>query len=50
MAFSSVFRCFARVSDTSFKCFICLHTYVANVASGYFKNSSGVVAMTHQPQ
>jgi hypothetical protein len=33
---------FASVSDTCFKCFISLHTYVASVASGYVKSRSGV--------
>jgi hypothetical protein len=28
---------FASVSGAYFKCFICLQTYVAIVASGYFK-------------
>jgi hypothetical protein len=38
--FSSVFMCFASVSEA---CFICLQTYVASVASEYFKSRSGVV-------
>ena len=33
---------FASVSDTCFKCFICLQTYVANVLSGCFKSRSSV--------
>jgi hypothetical protein len=41
-----LFKCFpgafARVSEACFKCFICLQTYVANVASWYFKSRSGV--------
>jgi hypothetical protein len=37
--FSSVFMCFASVSEA---CFICLQTYVASVTSGCFKSRSGV--------
>jgi hypothetical protein len=37
--FSSVFRCFfASVLEACFKCFICLQTYVATVASRCFKS------------
>ena len=43
---TTVFKCFSRVfasvSDTCFKCRICLLLYVANIASGYFKSISGV--------
>jgi hypothetical protein len=35
---------FASVSYACFKCFISLHTYVANVASGCFKSRSGVAS------
>ena len=31
---------FASISDACFKCFICLQTYVASVASGCFKSRS----------
>jgi hypothetical protein len=41
--FSSIFRFFASVSDTCFKCFIFLQTHVAKVLSRYFKSRSGVV-------
>ena len=43
-----VFSCgfFVSVSDTCFKRFICLHTYVASVVSGYFKSRSGVAALS----
>ena len=37
MAFQVFSGVFASVSDTCFKCFICLQTYVANASSGYFK-------------
>ena len=41
--FSSVLQVFfVSVSDTCFKCFICLQTYVASVASGCLKTRSGV--------
>jgi hypothetical protein len=40
--FSSVFSgVFTSVSDTCFKYFIYLQTYVAMVVSGYFKSISG---------
>ena len=36
-----VFSCvFAIVLDSCFKCFIDLQTYIASVASGYFKSKS----------
>jgi hypothetical protein len=42
---SSVFSgVFASVSDICFKCFICLHMYVASVASGCFKSRLVVVS------
>jgi len=34
---------FASVLDACFKCFICLLLYVVIIASGFFKNRSGVV-------
>jgi hypothetical protein len=40
--FSNVFRFFAYVSDSYFKCFICLLLYLITVASTYFKSTSGV--------
>jgi hypothetical protein len=40
--FAMVFKCFLSVSETCFKCFICLQTYVARVAGGCFKSRSGV--------
>jgi hypothetical protein len=52
--FSMVFKCFlgifSSVSYACFKCFICLHLYVATVASGCFKSRSGVayIAMAIQ--
>jgi hypothetical protein len=47
--FWQVFQTYvSSVSNTCFKCFICLHTYVANVLSGCFKNRSGV-AVGHPP-
>jgi hypothetical protein len=49
MAFQVFLGVFANVSDTCFnvlnacfKCFISLHTYVANVSSESLKNRSGV--------
>jgi hypothetical protein len=37
-----LFSCvFVSILEAYFKCFICLQTYVASVASGYFKNISG---------
>jgi hypothetical protein len=48
--FYMVFKCFsgvfASVSDAYFKCFICLQTYVASVASGCFRTKSGVTSPT----
>jgi hypothetical protein len=45
-AFAMVFQVFsdvfASVSDTYFKCFICLQTYIANISSNYFKSRLGV--------
>ena len=38
---------FASVSDTYFKCFIYLQTYVASVASECFKSISGVAHEMH---
>jgi hypothetical protein len=35
---------FVSILDACFKYFICLHTYVASVASGYFKSRSGVAS------
>jgi len=35
---------FTSVSDSCFKCFICLQTYVPSVTSGCFKNRSGVAS------
>jgi hypothetical protein len=47
---SSVFLdVFASVSDTYFKCFICLHTYITSVASKYFKSRLSV-AYPFSPQ
>jgi hypothetical protein len=41
--FSNVFLgVFTSVLDACFKCFICLLSYVATVASGCFKSRSGV--------
>jgi len=38
-----VFLCiFASVSYACLKCFICLQTYIGNVASGCFQSRSGV--------
>jgi hypothetical protein len=42
MIFKYFFRCFASVSNTCFKCFICLLLYIATVAFGCFKSRSGV--------
>jgi hypothetical protein len=43
--FQVVFQvCFVSVSDTCFKCFICLHTYVASAASEYFKSRLCVIS------
>jgi hypothetical protein len=46
--FYNGFKCFsgvfASVLDAYFKCFICLHTYVASVASGCFKSRLIVVS------
>jgi hypothetical protein len=39
----------ASVSDTCFKCFICLWTYVANVSSMCFKSRSSVAHVTMAP-
>jgi hypothetical protein len=44
-----IFKCFsgaffASVSEVCFKCFICLQTYVASVASRCFKSKSGVAS------
>ena len=55
MAFQVFLGVFTSVSYTYFKCFecfICLHTYVANVLSdlNVLKNISGVVVGTHLPQ
>jgi hypothetical protein len=33
---------FPSILDVCFKCFICLHTYVASVVSEYFKSTSDV--------
>jgi hypothetical protein len=38
------FQVFLCVSDTCFKCFICLQTYVTSVASGCFKSRLGVAS------
>jgi hypothetical protein len=43
--FSSVFRVFSSVLEACFKCFICLQTYVASVAFGCFKSTSGVASL-----
>jgi hypothetical protein len=43
--FSSVFRSFASVSDTYFKCFICFQMYVTSVVSGCFKSRLGVASL-----
>jgi hypothetical protein len=44
------FKCFSivfiSVPDACFKCFICLHIYVASVASGCFKNRPGVASLS----
>jgi hypothetical protein len=42
--FKCFFRFFASVSDASFKCFICLHTYIASIVFGCFKSRSGVAS------
>ena len=34
------------VSNACFMCFICLQTYVASVASGYFKSRSSVASLS----
>jgi hypothetical protein len=48
LCFTMVFKCFscvlASVSDAYFKYFICLQTYVANVASACFKSRLGVAS------
>jgi hypothetical protein len=44
VCFTMIFKCFLSVSDASFKCFICLQTYIASVASGCFKSRSGVTS------
>jgi hypothetical protein len=47
--FSSGFRVFSSVSDTRFKCFICLQMYVANVSYGCFKSRLSVAHVTMTP-
>jgi hypothetical protein len=46
--FAIVFKCFsgvfANVSETCFKCFICLLLYVASIVSECFKTRSGCCA------
>ena len=37
---------FASVSNTCLKCFTCLQTYVASVASGCFKSKSNVASLS----
>jgi hypothetical protein len=38
---------FASVLEACFKCFICLQTYVASVAFGYFKSRLSVAYLMH---
>jgi hypothetical protein len=47
--FPIVFQVFLNVSNTCFKCFICIYTYVANVSSQCFKSGSGVAHITMAP-
>jgi hypothetical protein len=49
MVFNCFQVCFASVSDACFKCCICLKTYVASVASGYFKSRFGIPHVTMWP-
>jgi hypothetical protein len=48
VCFAMVFKCFSgifvSVSYAHFKCFVCLHTYVSNAISRYFKSRSGCFA------
>jgi hypothetical protein len=48
--FLSVFQgCFSSVSETCFKCFNCLQTYVSTVVFGYLKSRSCVASLLLPP-